>query len=416
MYVKIICYFFRSEFMKSISQSHAKKFFSAFAFFVLLFFTSCEGFFSDNNLEQKIQAAIDYANAPISTFVVSADSNAGTIIPSGQVQYKPTDLQNIEFTCKPGYEFIRWSFTYKMISQGEDTPTLTTTDPDWWKEYVEIVKDTKSEQNSKGEVVYSLQIKFIKATENLLIEPICSLKPEIKNFYPAYNLTGESRERQLSFEFNTDIDESSFIYSSTELAEITGITTTLKNENNQIYGYVKDGKTFFKNIEILFSNDDSNINDCYQNVLYKAENKTLFITPDKSNPVEFPGTVAEIKICFSEGIKSKNGASITETTKIICLNKETNRKARIAILTDKGATPNYQDYSVGIRTSITFTETESIQFLYWTVTGVDSASTSKIVIEPDEDNSKKITFFANDGCLLEYQSLEKKDLLGFVPL
>ena len=104
------------------------KFFSCLSLFLLLILTSCEGFFTNNDVDEKIRAAIDYANAPYSTFVVSADSNAGTIIPSGQVNYKPTDIQIITFTLKPTHQFIKWNFSYKETSKSDGAITLTAAD------------------------------------------------------------------------------------------------------------------------------------------------------------------------------------------------------------------------------------------------------------------------------------------------
>lgn len=361
-----------------------------------LFLTACEGFFTNNDLDAKIRAAVDYANMPFSTFTISAEDGTGTIIPSGPKNYKPTDYQNIEFTMKPSYEFIKWDFKYKITSQSSEGPELTATNPEWWKEYVRITKQEVSEANYKGEVTYTLQIQFIKAVDNLLIEPVCSLKPEIKTFLPVYKLSGESRENEISVEFNSRMDPSSFIFSQEELDKIPGITKTLKNVYDEIYGYEKDGQTIFKNIEITFASDESNINACYENIFYKVENKTLFIKPNKTNSVDFPGTVAEIRFRFKNGIKNESGAYMNETIKAVCLNKETSRKGSIAVILDKNAPVTYSDYSVGIRNNVTFTESSSVQFLRWKKTADTPETIDKFVVIPDDENPRKITFYAAD--------------------
>ena len=52
------------------------------------------------NTTNKITAftilAIEYANAPTSSFFITADATAGTITPVGKISYKPTDYQNIK--------------------------------------------------------------------------------------------------------------------------------------------------------------------------------------------------------------------------------------------------------------------------------------------------------------------------------
>jgi hypothetical protein len=369
-------------------------FFSAILSLSLAFlFTACEGFFTNNDVDDKIRAAIDYANAPYSTFVVSADSNAGTIIPSGQVNYKPTDTQIITFTLKPQYQFIKWNFSYKEISKGSDSPTLTATDPDWWKDYITIKKETVSEPNAKGEIEYVLEIQFTKATENLLIEPVCSLKPEIKSFSPSYDLKGVSREAQVSVEFNSSIDTTTLFFSQSEIDTISGITYILKNDQNQIYAYEKDDKRFFKNLEIFLGNAELNINDYYGDLSYRQEINTLFLTPKK--PVEIVGDVVEIKIHFMDGIKNTNGASITDTTKVFCVNKSTNQKADIAIKYTEGSPTQNNKIDAFVDQEIVFPSDETLQFLYWKLTANSPESLSKITIYNDSDKLPSMKFCAN---------------------
>ena len=92
---------------------------SFFLSIFILILTGCEGFFTDNGLDEKIRAAIDYANAPTSSFWISGDQTMGTITPYGKISYKPTDYQNIKFKLKPEYEFLGWNFRYEEIQSGE---------------------------------------------------------------------------------------------------------------------------------------------------------------------------------------------------------------------------------------------------------------------------------------------------------
>ena len=377
-----------------MSKHSFRSIIKSFTFLALItFLTSCEGFFTNNDVDDKIRAAIDYANTPFSTFVVSADSNAGTIIPSGQVQYKPTDTQIITFTLKPQYQFIKWNFSYKEISKGNDAPTLTATDPNWWKDYITIKKDEHGEPDNKGEIEYILEIQFTKATENLLIEPVCSLKPEIKSFSPAYDLKGVSREAQVSVEFNSPVDTTTIFFNQTEIDAISGITNVLKNDQNQIYAYEKDDKRYFKNFEILLGNAELNINDYYGDLSYRQEINTLFLTPKK--PVEIVGDVVEIKIHFMNGIKNINGASLTDTTKIFCVNKSTNQKADIAIKYTEGSPTQNNKIDAFVDQEIVFPSDEKLQFLYWKLTANSPESISKITIYNNSDKLPSMKFCAN---------------------
>ena len=113
---------------------------------ILVILSSCEGFFTDNGLDEKIRAAIDYANAPSSSFYVYVDTTSGTILPQGQITYKPTDYQNIKFKLKPDYEFICWNFRYEEVQSGEKYQREIS-NPNWWKDYIEIVNEEESNDN-----------------------------------------------------------------------------------------------------------------------------------------------------------------------------------------------------------------------------------------------------------------------------
>ena len=370
--------------------------------FLCIALSSCEGFFTDNSVDEKIRAAIDYANAPFSTFVVSVNPLAGKITPSGQVQYKPTDYQNIEFVLNPSYEFIEWSFSYKQISQAADTPTLTAADKNWWKDYITILKETESEPDSKGQVTYNLQIKFDKAAENLLIEPICVLKPEIKSFSPLYNTSGVPRGSEISVEFNTPIDVNSIFFSQSEIDAIGGITDVLKNTDRHIYGYKKDSKTIFKSIEISLGNDENIVNDNYS-ISYNQTTNTLFIKPVGS--LEFVADVADVKIKFTDSLKSSAGASMLETYKTICVNKRSDKFATVQIKYNTIDFQSLNNFSVSENQTYQFSDNDNKnQFLYWKIYADANYqdSVDKITVKTDNGNSltdqlkkSSITFCAN---------------------
>ena len=362
------------------------------------FFTACEGFFTDNDLDEKIKAAVDYAHMPYSRFTVSADSSAGTIIPSGQIQYKPTDYQNIEFKIKPEYEFLKWNFSYKMTSQTQDSPTLTVDNPDFWKDYLKITKETQSEPNDKGEITYTLQFQFVKALDNLLVEPLCAIKPKLER-YPENKTKGQSREEELNFVFNTEIDKTTIFFSQAEIDAIEGVTQVLKNTNEDIYGYVKDDITYFKNIQILMGSYDLNVNSSYINITLKEDGKSLVLFTNGNNPVAFETPTAQIRVVFNAGLKNTKGASMKETSIPVTLNKETNRKSWIGVVTDKNAAiVNYNGYNTMEEQRVTFTETPAIQFLYWKVTSSASFpnSKNKVTVKIDPDEPKKLVFWGND--------------------
>ena len=75
---------------------------------VLTLFVSCNGFFSDNNLEEKIRAAIEYANAKSYDIRIDCDEVYGKIISGANVSKKVSDKFNIEFKINSGVNFLGW--------------------------------------------------------------------------------------------------------------------------------------------------------------------------------------------------------------------------------------------------------------------------------------------------------------------
>ncbi len=360
--------------------------------FILLNLTSCEGFFNDNDLENKIQAAIDYANAPSSSFWIAADATAGTITPIGKISYKPTDYQNIKFKLKPEYQFIRWNFRYEEV-QSSEKYQKEISNQNWWKDYIEIVSEEISEPSSDGEITYTLQIQFKKPEENMLIEPICAKKPAIKNFVgEGLGLSGISREKELWFSFNSNIKNSIF-YSQDEINSIAGITKILQSESG-IYGYetVENGetKTHLKNINITLGSSKTNVNSFYK-LIYNENDFTLYLSP--LDILDFASATENLSVNFSSDIKNSDSASMNETTKVITLNKVTDKAGIISVKLSSNAQDNYQSYSLGERIEQTFAEDENTQFVKWQLTAENPSSLSKIGYETNENT---IVFWVKD--------------------
>ena len=327
------------------------KSFTFLAFITLL--TSCEGFFTNNDVDDKIRAAIDYANTPFSTFVVSADSNAGTIIPSGQVQYKPTDLQNIEFTCNSTYEFLGWDFSYKQTAQAADTPTLTATDKDWWKDYITIIKETESEANKDGKIVYTLQIRFDKAAENLLIQPKCGKKPQVEKLFPDAPSSSRSisRDTEISITFDSLIDPESI--NGSIIIKVDGVDCT-------------DSFT----APVISTTGEGN-----------SKKTTVLLNPIEQLSCPQNET-AKVTIELKETIKTPDGVSLTPQILVYYINPSSSIKSYVDLGgTYEGGTlsPNSSPYEFDnkSRQLLTFNENSDYKFLHW------ECNNSNIIFDSD---------------------------------
>lgn len=369
--------------------------------------TSCEGFFTNNDLDQKIKDAIAYANAPVSSFFITADASAGTITPVGKISYKPTDYQNIKFKIKPEYEFIRWNFRYEEIQSGEKY-TREITNPNWYKDYIDIVNEEISEPSTTGEITYTLQIQFKKPEENMLIEPVCALKPVLKSWSGQLGEI-QSRNGSLSFVFNTKLDLDKSIYFSDaeldecavdeETGELVQITPLFNGQNPaRVYGYVKNGETYFKNIEIKYKN--RSINSSYKDFRWNNETNTLIIASDPTHSYDIIGDFADIEVLFKEGIKSEAQASMNESKAFINVNKYSDERSVITVVTNTAKNPETvspvtQALYLQEQKSVTFIESDGIQFLYWEVTSNSAypESKAKVYTEADEENPRKLNYW-----------------------
>ena len=377
------------------------------SFCLAFLFTACEGFFTNNNVDEKIRAAIDYANAPTSSFFISADASAGTITPVGKISYKPTDYQNIKFKIKPEYEFIRWNFRYEEIQSGEKY-TKQITNPDWWKDYIDIVSEEISEPASTGEITYTLQIQFKKPEENMLIEPVCALKPVLKSWSGQLGEI-QSRNGSLSFVFNTKLDLDKSLYFSdaeieecskdTETGETVTVTPLFNGQNpSRVYGYEKNGERYFKNIEIKYKN--RSINSSYCDFRWNNDTNTLIIASDPSHSFDIAGDFADIEVLFKDGIKSESQASMKEAKAVININKYSDELSIITVVTNTAKNPGTvnpvtQTLHLQETKTVTFTDSNINQFLYWEVTSNAAypESKNKVYIEVDEDNPLKLNYW-----------------------
>ena len=74
---------------------------------VSLFITSCSDFFADNDLDKKIQAALEYANAKSYKLYVRSDSAYGSFLAEGERDWKLGDTLDLQFTLnKESYYFL----------------------------------------------------------------------------------------------------------------------------------------------------------------------------------------------------------------------------------------------------------------------------------------------------------------------
>ena len=178
---------------------------------VLALFVSCNGFFSDNNLEEKIRAAIEYANAKSYDIRIDCDEVYGKIISGTNVSKKVSDKFNIEFKINSGVNFFGW----KTYSKDNDN------------KLTELSEDYIAFSNSSfNDGVYKITATFVKASENIYIKPVCILLPAVTSYYPPYDNAGYPQDTSIKIYFNKSVNLSDFANDDGTLKNITIQTET----------------------------------------------------------------------------------------------------------------------------------------------------------------------------------------------
>ena len=267
---------------------------------IIALFTSCEGFINSKDTSRQIENYIEYANSQSYHITIKDSDSNGTIkAPVGGETYKKvTDTFIINYGPFEDYEFLCWKIIDGNTKQ--EFPN---------GEYLTITSITDKET----------ECTFTKAPGpgvELCLVPEVVARPETLLKSPAYKSIGVNWDSRIFVQFDKDMDPNSIYYTEPEYDAITKelcITEEIdssdidpdnldehdnvflcvdKNENpKRYYGYIKDGETVFKNIQITnYSNTSENLLKYFKAPRFE-DSKRLSISPitkkvnDKNQPV-----------------------------------------------------------------------------------------------------------------------------------
>ncbi len=192
--------------------------------------SACDGFFADNDLDGKIKAAIEYANAKSYTLLIKSDSQYGEFLSDGEKQCKINNSIDIQFTANSG------TYIYKgMEAVNKNNQSVSMND------YVELTETGTEVEHALG--IYKINVKLIKESDEILIRPVCLLIPTVESYSPySANYANEA----ITIKFNMPM----------EASETTAEQTVFN----------------YNNISILYGIDD--VSSCFETP-YFNETKTL---------------------------------------------------------------------------------------------------------------------------------------------
>ena len=334
--------------------------------------SGCENFLGDVNLKQQLAEDIAYAKAKSIAILIQADEGTGTVVPAGNYTAKRGYPFEISFTEAAGYSFNGW----KAVP-ADDAETLP--------ENAVVFDDPNS---IKTNVTVNADISNIK------IVPGCDDRIAVKEKSPLLGNT-VSRNSSIVVVFSKEPDKQSFIFSEDEIPEGA---ETVKNDDEEIYAYVHEGETKFKNIQITIN--DISIAQHY--LQPQVEGKTLVINANPARLIEFDqaGSSKIISVTLSDKIFDKDNVSMNKTENWkFTINEETNEKARIELTSNSEEGAVYlagtRDYSMGQKITLSFTENADYQFLNWQydnniVTVDDPYSSDTFAFVKAESNATQI--------------------------
>ncbi len=127
---------------------------------LLALLISCENFMNGSNVSDELDQMIDEANAKNCTLIVTQDTTMGSFLSSGDKSCKVGYSIELQFTVKKELYVYKG---LKAVSKSDPNINLSS-----YVEFTEI-----DGNDSRG--VYKTQVKLLKASDDILIVPDCSL-------------------------------------------------------------------------------------------------------------------------------------------------------------------------------------------------------------------------------------------------
>lgn len=339
---------------------------------------SCKDFLNSAETVKQIEDAVAYANAPSYTISIDYPSGKGVIRSpaGGEVQKKCTDKFTLYFDPSTDCEFAGWtildSVTGKEFKNGEYL-TLDSTN-----EAETTCTFTKEPPAS------------VKLTLKVTVAP----RAQVISWSPMTSNVLKDSSIQVVFDY--DMDENSIYYIDKALEKLTlevGEKNLLYSKINKgkVYGYVKDGKTFFKNISFENNESHENITDYFDEPFFSSPRvvnvntsktkklddftevlvsfeKDFFYKVDKSNPKSKEITMSQskrwsyqvndevdkepprvvknddVEVCINSGENLSQTTKISSSSSVPAISKNTlfNRDKKIGLkvkITDTGSGP-----------------------------------------------------------------------------
>ena len=219
------------------------------AFLCIIFlFSSCENFLKAKGTAEIIEQAIEYANANKYSIQVDAQKGSGIVTKpaAGEALVKPSDIFNLSFSSVSDTQFLKWEAYNAITDEALEDET-----------YIKI----------ENPLMIDTTCTFVKDPENenivLAVRAVTAKRPRIIRATPVDQETGVPRNSPVRISFDKfNMNPECIYYTEEEMQTLKtelGLKDTdfLQGDNDhcggKYYGYKKNDKNFFKNIQIVSS-------------------------------------------------------------------------------------------------------------------------------------------------------------------
>ena len=180
--------------MKKLPSSSSSKaaLFVCGLFVLFNLFSSCNNFLKSGEVAQDIRDAIEYNNAPEYTILLKADDKQGRFLSANEKKIKVGYRVEVEFSANID------DFLFTGLEAVSKTDTTVRRD--------DCIKFTDIERDEKRGL-YKIKITFLKAQNDIQIQPVCLEYPTVLDYTPKGSQTYPSNTR-MTIQFNMAMEDS----------------------------------------------------------------------------------------------------------------------------------------------------------------------------------------------------------------
>lgn len=235
---------------------------------------------------------------PVETAIINITSNSGTVSYNNEASYKEGTILKLSINPNPGFGFTHW-----VVMVGNDY--------DITGEYVKI-------DNPVNPITDATFVKRPDNPEDIIyIIPVCVSRPAKISSTPQWSDTGVCLDSRIKVIFDSQMDESSIYYLSE--AEIKGLGPDIEllpssEDPKKTYGYIRDGKKYYKNIEIKDRYSGESMLEYFGEPKFTSPDMLVIPTGKKELP-RYTELLVIISSNFSK--KTEDGYSVSLNDKII---------------------------------------------------------------------------------------------------